>query len=235
MLGLVVFGCKKQEAPVEQEKQGKEVGMAVTIQWLGHASFRITGDGAVIYIDPWKLGKADRDATVVLVSHGHYDHYSSGDIAKLAGADTKIIGPSDVIGEQGSGQVLEPGQSVEVGPVKVTGVASYNPAKQFHPKANKWLGFVVELAGKRIYYAGDADLIDDMNGLQEIDAALLPVGGTYTMNAAEAAAAVATIQPTKAIPYHWGDIVGQQSDAERFAGDAKCEVVVLQPGQSTEL
>jgi len=63
----------------------------------------------------------------------------------------------------------------------------------------------------------------------------LPVGGTYTMNAAEAAEAVGYFKPKMAIPYHWGDIVGSASDAESFARSAGCEVKVLQPGESVGL
>ncbi len=209
--------------------------MAVTIQWLGHASFRISGDGAVVYIDPWKLGRSGRDATVVLVSHSHHDHYSAEDIRKVAGADTEIVGPSDVAAKEKNCRVLKPGETVTAGGVSIMGVASYNPNKQFHPKANQWLGFVVEIGSKRIYYAGDTDEIDEMKALENIDVALLPVGGTYTMDAKEAATAVETIKPKRAIPYHWGDIVGGRGDAERFAEAASCEVTVLKAGESLEL
>lgn len=207
----------------------------MTLKWLGHASFRIAGDGEVVYIDPWKLSESPHDATVVLVSHSHYDHYSAEDIAEVSGAGTKTIGPSDVIAQEGKGQSIKPGETVTVGSIKVTGVASYNPAKQFHPKANNWLGFIIEIGSKRIYYAGDTDMTDEMKALGDIDVALLPVGGTYTMNAKEAAAAVDAIGPKRAIPYHWGDIVGEQSDAEQFSRTANCEVIVLQPGRSVDL
>lgn len=209
--------------------------MAVKVQWLGHASFRVSGDGFVVYIDPWKLSEEAHDATVVLVSHSHYDHYCPEDIAKVSGADTKIVGPSDVVSREGKGEVLGPGETVRVEGMKISGVASYNPSKQFHPKSNNWLGFVVEVGGARIYYAGDTGLTDEMKSLSDIDVALLPVGGTYTMGAEEAAAAVKAIGPKRAIPYHWGDIVGEQSDAERFAESAKCEVIVLKPGEVFDL
>jgi L-ascorbate metabolism protein UlaG (beta-lactamase superfamily) len=231
----VICGCEKEKQGAEQRDKGKGVGMAVTVQWLGHASFRINAEGAVIYIDPWKLSEAAHDATVVLVSHSHYDHYSAEDVAKVIGPDTKVMGPADVIGQEGRGQAIEPGQKVIVNGVSITGVASYNPNKQFHPKDNDWLGFVVEIGSKRIYYAGDTDLTAEMKALTDIDIALLPVGGTYTMDAEEAAIAVEHIKPERAIPYHWGDIVGKHSDAQRFADNAKCEVKVLRPGETVEL
>ena len=64
------------------------------------------------------------------------------------------------------------------------------------------------------------------------DVALLPVGGTYTMDAREAAEALAVIRPKVAVPMHWGDIVGCEADARRFADQAPegIEVVILTPG-----
>ena len=68
--------------------------------------------------------------------------------------------------------------------------------------------------------------------LELLAVALLPVGGTYTMNAEEAAEATSHIQPKLAIPYHWGDIVGGRSDAEKFSKQAKCNVKILSPGET---
>jgi L-ascorbate metabolism protein UlaG (beta-lactamase superfamily) len=235
VVALVVCGCKKEEPETEQEKPRKEVPMGNTLQWLGHASFKIRYDGKVIYIDPWKLSKAPHDATLVLVSHSHSDHYSAKDIAKAAGPDTKIIASADVVKKEGKGQALTPAEKINVAGVTITGVAAYNINKRYHPKANNWLGFLIDIGSVRIYYAGDTDLTEEMKTLKDIDIALLPVGGTYTMNAEEAATAVDYIKPGRAIPYHWGDIVGKRADAERFAENAKCEVTVLKPGESIEV
>jgi L-ascorbate metabolism protein UlaG (beta-lactamase superfamily) len=206
--------------------------MAVQLKWLGHASFKITDGNAVIYIDPWKLKESPHDATLVLVSHSHFDHYSADDIAKVSGMTTKIVAAGDVVQQYGKGQVLKPGQTIEAAGVKLTGVPAYNPAKQFHPKSNNWLGFVIEIAGKRIYYAGDTDLTSEMKTLKNIDLALLPAGGKFTMSADEAADATKQFKPKMAIPYHWGDIVGGRADADAFKKSAACPVTVLEPGES---
>jgi len=237
MLGLTVCGCKKEEEGAEmtkttEEKMRKETVMGIAIQWLGHASFRICYEDTVIYIDPWKLKESAGDATLVLVSHSHYDHYSQEDIAKVSGPDTKLIASADVIAKAKAGEAIMPGLIVELEGVRVIGVAAYNPDKQFHPKGNNWAGFIIEIGSKRIYYAGDTDLTEEMKALKDIDVALLPVGGTYTMNAKEAAEATEHIKPKLAVPYHWGDIVGGQSDAEQFAKSAACEVKVLEAGES---
>jgi L-ascorbate metabolism protein UlaG (beta-lactamase superfamily) len=247
LISLSVCGCeKKEEAPTEsaepavgpqtavtsQKEKEQEASMAVNLQWLGHASFRIEHGGTVIYIDPWKIKGSPHDATTVLVSHSHTDHYSSEDIAKVSGTNTKLLGPGDVIADEGNGETTLPGQKVELPGVNVMGVPAYNLNKRFHPQSQKWLGFVVEIGGKRIYYAGDTDATVEMKKLTKIDVAILPVGGTYTMNAAEAAQAVNEMKPRLAIPCHWGDIVGGRADAEKFAQLTECEVKVLSPGET---
>ena len=209
--------------------------MGITLQWLGHAGFKICHENTVIYIDPWKLTDSPHDATLVFVSHSHYDHYSPEDITKVSGADTKLVASADVVAKEKTGEMILNGLTVDLGSVRVSGVAAYNPSKQFHPKANNWIGFVIEVGSKRIYYAGDTDLTDEMKSLKEIDVALLPVGGTYTMNAAEAAEATKYIKPNRAIPYHWGEIVGGRADAEAFAEAAECEVLVLSAGDTISL
>lgn len=209
--------------------------MSTTIQWLGHASFKISHKDEVIYIDPWKIKNAAHDATMVLVSHSHYDHYSSDDIAKVSGANTKLIATADVIAQQGAGEQILPGSTKDMNGVVVQGIAAYNPRKQFHSKSNQWLGFIIQIDSRRIYYAGDTDLIEEMKTIDDISVALLPVGGTYTMNAAEAAEAAKHINPKIAIPYHWGDIVGGRKDAEEFAQKTSCDVKILSPGQMINL
>jgi len=208
--------------------------MAVEITWIGHASFRLAGD-RVIYIDPWKLPGAPADGDIVFVSHAHFDHCSGEDVkAALAPAGT-VVAPADVVSELGRGQALSPGDTVEIAGVKLTGIAAYNVGKEFHPKANGWLGVIVELDGCRIYYAGDTDRIEEMASLGEVDLALLPVGGKYTMTASEAAGACGDIAPAAAVPYHYGDIVGSPADADALAAAAPCKVHVLAPGESLVL
>jgi L-ascorbate metabolism protein UlaG (beta-lactamase superfamily) len=209
----------------------KEYREYVHIKWLGHASFKIWKADLVIYVDPRNLGESPPDATVVLVSHSHGDHYSPADIARISGPQTELIAPPDVIANAGHGRTIAPGQTIELQGVRIKGVAAYNPAKQYHPKQNNWVGFIVEFGSTRIYYAGDTDLTDEMKALRDIDVALLPVGGTYTMNSQEAADATTYIEPDVAVPCHWGDVIGTRSDAETFALLAECDVRILDIGQ----
>ena len=209
--------------------------MALTLRWLGHAGFKICYENTIIYIDPWKLKKTQHDADLILVSHSHFDHYSPDDIEKISKSETKLTASTDVITRQKTGQALTPGKNIDSDGVRIEGVPAYNPQKQFHPKSNNWLGFVVEVGGKRIYYAGDTDLTEEMEALNDIDIALLPVGGTYTMDAKQAADATGYIKPELAIPYHWGDIVGDRNDAEKFSELAQCDVKILAAGQTLDV
>ena len=208
--------------------------MALTLTWLGHASFMLEGSKRV-YIDPWKLDGGE-PGDVVVVTHSHYDHLSVADVATVSGDTTVILAPADAAAQlAGDVRVLQPGQRVELDEVVVEGVAAYNIGKGFHPKDKRWLGVIVEMDALRIYNAGDTDVIPEMQQLGAIDVALLPVGGTYTMNATEAAQAVRQLNPRRAIPYHWGDIVGTDADAQAFDQDTDCPVTILQPGESVEL
>jgi L-ascorbate metabolism protein UlaG (beta-lactamase superfamily) len=206
--------------------------MSVEITWLKHASFRLASEGCVVYIDPWKLTTKPHDADVVFISHSHYDHCSPPDVQNVGKDDTTILAPADAAASLAPVKTISPGETIQIGELTVETTASYNVSKAFHPKNQNWCGAVFILAGIRIYYAGDTDRIPEMDDLKDVDVALLPVGGTYTMNAVEAAQACKTICPRRAIPYHWGEIVGSQADAKAFAEAAGVEVNVLQPGDT---
>jgi len=204
----------------------------IYITWLGHASVRIAQADMVIYVDPLDLQTSPHDATLILVSHDHSDHYSPGDISKVSGAATQFIAAVSVVQKYGRGQAIAPGEAITLLGVRVVGVASYNINKTNHLKANNWLGFIVELGSKRIYVAGDTDLTPEMKALTDIDVAFLPAGGTYTMTAAEAADATKYFLPALAIPYHWGRSVGTLADAQLFARNAACNAKVMTKGET---
>lgn len=201
----------------------------IKIDWLGHASFKISSD-KTIYIDPFHLTQDDK-ADIILITHGHYDHCSIADINRIITSTTQIFATPDCSSKLRKinterVQIVAPNKRIEISGMTIDTVPAYNLNKQFHPKENEWLGYIVEINGTRIYHAGDTDLIPEMKNVKA-DIVFLPVGGTYTMNAEEAAQAANMIKPQVAIPMHYGDIVGTESDAEKFKSLCKVRVEIL--------
>ncbi len=198
------------------------------IHWLGHAGFRVEGS-KVVYFDPFNVSGGPT-ADLILVSHTHYDHFSPNDIKKLSDGNTTLIISNDTDPDF-AGEVIKltPGKTVDVKGMTVKAVSAYNVGKQFHPKTSGWLGYLLTIDNDTIYHTGDTDLIPEMDEIIA-DVALVPVGGTFTMDAAEAAKAVRAMRVKTAIPMHWGEIVGDETDARKFkelVGDA-AEVVILE-------
>lgn len=189
------------------------------MSWLGHAGFMLRFGEKVAYIDPWQMGRTRPDADYVFITHNHYDHLSVEDIDTVVKDSTVIIAPEDCRGKlepiRGTFRSVSRGQKVELPDLSVEVVAAYNKDKKFHPDASGWVGYVIEIDGKRLYFAGDTDNIDEMKGIVA-DVAMLPVSGTYVMTAKEAAAALKKMKVKKAVPMHYGAIVGDENDAKEF-------------------
>ncbi len=208
-----------------------------SLEWLGHSGFKITSPGATIYIDPYRVAGGPK-ADLILVTHGHYDHFSPQDVELLSHEGTRLVAPATVA-ERAGGRVMSiaPGEGLElesVPGVEVVGVAAYNTSKRdregrlFHPREAGWVGFDLNVRGERLYHSGDTDVIPEMDGVAGVDVALLPVSGVYVMTAAEAAEAARRIQPGVAIPMHWGEHIGTREDAEAFAAKAPVAVRILE-------
>jgi L-ascorbate metabolism protein UlaG (beta-lactamase superfamily) len=196
------------------------------ITWFGHASFLIE-DEKNIYIDPYDLPEGAPAADIILVSHDHRDHFSRDDIEAIVKPSTVVVSIDAV--QSGLPKTVKafrlvmPGDTIEVEGIPIEAVPAYNIGKKFHPKEKGHVGFVVDVDGRKIYHAGDTDLIPEMKDI-DADVILLPIGGTYTMDAKAATMAVKVIEPQVAVPMHWGTIVGEQKDVDAFK--AQCTVPV---------
>ena len=176
----------------------------------------------VIYIDPFKIDKNYNDADMIFVTHDHYDHYSEEDIDKIKKEDTIIIAPEELLTKllrkgfrKDSIITVEPNKKYMIQGMKFETIPAYNTNKQFHPKENGWVGYIIEIKGVRYYIAGDTDITEE-NKRVKCDVAFVPVGGTYTMDFKEAATLVNEIQPKIAVPIHYGSVVGTKQDATDF-------------------
>lgn len=193
--------------------------MTENIQVLTHSSIKITG-GTTIYVDPFHIVDAANDADIILITHDHFDHFSPEDIAKVIKSDTTLVVPKKMekqASEIACSQLItvEPGEKKQLGDIGVETVPAYNPLKPFHPKSQGWVGYIIETDGVRIYVAGDTDITKE-NKEVSCDVAMVPIGGTYTMDAKKAAELVNIIAPKVAIPTHYGSVAGSKKDEDTF-------------------
>jgi L-ascorbate metabolism protein UlaG (beta-lactamase superfamily) len=186
--------------------------MSLILRLLGHASFKLKVDDKVIYIDPYGGDDSEysEKADLILSSHEHRDHSDPGKIA-LARQDSTVIITSSKNSANIEGSIaLDPGQKYDFEGIIIHGVPGYNVIRKrdsgqpFHPREIQ-TAFIIEAKGKRIYHAGDTEFIEEMKDLKDIDYALLPIDGTYTMDPKEALDAVGAIKPKHVIPMHWRD------------------------------
>src|SRR3954453_1869902 len=209
------------------------------VDWMGHAGFRIRVGRSTVYIDPYRVPEGAPPADLILITHGHYHHFSPQDVERLTTRETWLVGPA-AVAERVSGQVhrIGPGEILDdelVRGVHVRAVAAYNTSKRdpdgnpFHPRDAGWVGYELNVRGERLYHSGDTDVIPEMDSVAGVDVALLPVSGTYVMTAEEAAEAARRIQPGTAVPMHWGEHIGSREDAESFAETAPVEVRIMDP------
>jgi L-ascorbate metabolism protein UlaG (beta-lactamase superfamily) len=187
----------------------------IEIEWLKHSSFELKFKGKNIFIDPFKIEASDK-ADVILITHGHFDHCSIQDIEKIAKDGTMILCTPDCQSKITRIQkkieliLMEPGKEVTFESIRVKAIPAYNQNKQFHPKSEGWVGYVIQLGSTIVYHAGDTDLIKEMSDLVgygkkgNFFIALLPIGGNYTMNEEEAVKAAQMIHPSLVVPIHYG-------------------------------
>jgi len=190
------------------------------VEHFKQSTLRMQKDGKVIYFDPYQVPKVWGDGDLVFVTHPHGDHYSPQDIKKVLKSGGTLVITVDMAGKaeaDGFKKVVTvaPDKEYTAEGVSFKAVPAYNTNKPYHARNSNWVGYLVSLAQGSYYFAGDTDLIPEMKDIKA-DVVFLPVGGTYTMTAEEAARAANLIKPAAAVPIHFGDVVGSRADAEKF-------------------
>ena len=206
--------------------------MIENIEVFINNSIRIRDRIGTIYIDPYEMQEEPHDADYIFITHDHYDHYSPEDILKVVGESTVLIIPEKIEGKIGgvSGRMrkvvtVKPGMFYETDGLEFDTVPAYNTIKPFHMKSAGWVGYILRIDRKRVYIAGDTDATKEAKAVR-CNIALVPIGGTYTMNAKQAAELINEIQPEIAIPVHYGSVVGEKADEEMFVANVKEPVKV---------
>lgn len=208
--------------------------MIHNIKWLGHSTIKFIKD-KIIYIDPYNLKEYFNDADTIFITHNHYDHFSKEDIKKCMNKNTKIIVTKDLYDDALELGFLEkniisvlPNIDYKLENISFYTIPAYNINKKFHPKANNWVGYIINIDNTKYYIAGDTDITMESKKVK-CDIAFLPIGGTYTMDYSEAAMLVNEIEPKMVIPIHYGSLVGTKEDAINFKTNLKdnirCEIL----------
>ena len=212
--------------------------------WVGHACFYAKANGLNIFIDPFRVPpQLNEKADLILITHSHFDHCNKEDIDRIAKKDTVMISSQGGLQEMGYRDVItsKPGFKYDFKGIKIEAVPAYNVVEErlnYHPKSNNWVGYVLDVNSTRIYHAGDTDFIKEMAGLNNLDAALLPIGGTYVMTVEEAIDAGKAINAKSTVPMHYKNLLGVQGSAaaeekfKRGLGSALIMKEVVEPTYS---
>lgn len=206
--------------------------MAVYLKWFPNSWFQIKSDDKVLYVDPAYLKPMFKDysenasnedlpedlekADIIMVTHEHHDHCSPTTVNALKQPDTLVIASKTCADELDEDtKIVKPGEEISQENIKIKAVEAYNTeyghsTMKFHKKEES-LGYLITVEGKTIYHAGDTDFIPEMKEFGDVDVALVPIGGTYTMDMDEAVDAVIAINPKIVIPMHMKD-----TDPEEF-------------------
>ncbi len=181
-----------------------------------HSSIRIEN----LHFDPFQIKRKTKPAKYIFITHTHYDHLSIDDIKKICDKQTVFVAPADAKDQlennfENKVIYVKPNESLTLGDILVKTFASYNISKQFHPKQNGWVGYKVTCHGTTYAIVGDTDITPELENLS-CDVLFLPIGGTYTMTALEAATLANKIKPELVVPTHYGSIVGTKEDEAIF-------------------
>lgn len=181
-----------------------------------HSSIQIDD----IYFDPFQIDKAKNNAKYIFITHTHYDHLSLEDIDKVVSDKTIFIAPPDAketLENKYNNKIVyvSPYDNIFLSDIEVEVLPSYNINKAFHKKEFGWVGYKIIYNGKTFAVLGDTDNIPELRTLS-CDYLFVPIGGTYTMSATEAAQLTNTVKPKIVIPVHYNSIVGNKEDEAIF-------------------
>lgn len=224
----------------------------VEITFFGHSFFKVNLDGTKLLFDPFinneckdpafnrvldcTAKKSDlAEVDVILVSHEHFDHFDKKTIESLVKQNNCFVVAHDSLLNELDVErrflcPLNLHQKITLRNVEIECVTAHHP-ESFYP-----VGFIVSSKGKRVYFSGDTSLIDDFAKIKT-DVALLPIGGTYTMDSVDCVKATKLMKPKYVIPMHYDTFDMIKCDVREFKRKIEKSVlttkpILLQPGES---
>jgi L-ascorbate metabolism protein UlaG (beta-lactamase superfamily) len=220
------------------------------IRFLGHACFELTDGDTRVLIDPFLTGNPkaavaadDVNPTHIFLTHGHADHIGDTvDIAKRTGAQVvAIVELAGELGESGVENLSDPniGGTIEFDDVWVRLTPAWHTSTTPNGTVNTPAGLVIGLGGKVVYHLGDTSLFSDLSlpgRRDDIDVALMCIGGHYTMDRHDGVAAAEMVGAKRVIPCHYDTFPPIETDAQEFKREVESatnsKVVVLEPGDT---
>ena len=219
----------------------------MNIRFLGHACFELSDGDTRILIDPFLSGNPkaaasadEMNPTHIFLTHGHGDHYGDiVDIAKRTNAQcVAIVEIANELQGKGVENVADPniGGTVEFDGGWVRLVPAWHTSTTPDGTVSIPAGLVINFGGRIVYHLGDTGLFSDLQLVKardEIDVAIMPIGGHYTMDPVDAVVAAEWVGAKQVIPCHYNTFPPIEQDAEKFKNDVQgSEVVILEPGDT---
>jgi L-ascorbate metabolism protein UlaG (beta-lactamase superfamily) len=231
----------------------------VDIRFLGHSCFELSDGDTRVLVDPFLTGNpkaaveaSELEPTHIFLTHGHADHWGDiVEIAKRTGAQCVAIAElAGELGDHGVENTADPnfGGTVEFEGGWVRLVPAWHTSTTPGGTVNIPAGLVINLGGKTVYHLGDTGLFSDLRLVAErddLDAALVCIGGHYTMDRHDAVIACELIGARTVIPCHYDTMPVIETDAQAFKADVErrtagegrrqTTVEVLEPGASISI
>lgn len=207
------------------------------VKWHGHASFELESGGVVVHVDPRVFRGTPKKADLVLVTHDHESHFDVNGIRAVAKPDAVLAGPENALDDvfgHASLRPVAPGDVFSHERLTIHVTHAFHPEGDYH-RQGEGVGYVVEAEGTRLYHAGDTGIHHGMHFLEDIDVALVPIGGLFNLSMHEAVSATKLINPEIVVPMHYGHNDYYPADPHRFKklveADTPARVEILDHGE----